>query len=332
MQNKINSRNCAIDIFKYISALLVIGIHTALFSDVHNGLYFITVHIICRFAVPFFAVCSGYFFANSSRSVLEQWKKMLAIYLIWTFVYLVYSIPRWKEMNWFGLGSFVDYGVATVSKGAYYHLWYLLSVLYALPLLGVILRKANYKYYIWIAAGFYSIKVVSYGYRLWLPIQVVEIIEMLDRVSAIFDAVFCILPFLLMGAYIYRNPKSNKKIELKGTIISVAMLVAEASLLAKEGQNAVSYIIFTFPVAYFAFRLIVNWNIKMKCFDSKMLGDISLGVYCIHPIIIEALRKVIENSVVVFGLTSLLATLIAIIILLIKKKIIKAIPRRNKYV
>ena len=102
------SRNATVDISKYIAAMMVIAIHTSVLSDVNNTLYFIVVHIICRMAVPFFAICSGYFIGmrcefqdkmlctKENKNIFRwQWKKIAVMYTVLTVIYLIYSIPAW---------------------------------------------------------------------------------------------------------------------------------------------------------------------------------------------------------------------------------------------
>ena len=59
-------RNYTVDLFKFFASLLIIGIHTSPFSDVNENVYFFVVHVFCRLAVPFFAVCSGFFLAKTN--------------------------------------------------------------------------------------------------------------------------------------------------------------------------------------------------------------------------------------------------------------------------
>ena len=52
----------AIDIAKYVSALLVVCIHTFPFYEVSVRLNAYWIQTVCRLAVPFFFVSSGFFF------------------------------------------------------------------------------------------------------------------------------------------------------------------------------------------------------------------------------------------------------------------------------
>ena len=52
----------AIDIAKYVSALLVVCIHTFPFIELNETFNTYFIQTICRMAVPFFFTISGYFF------------------------------------------------------------------------------------------------------------------------------------------------------------------------------------------------------------------------------------------------------------------------------
>ena len=56
MTENLNKRNTAIDLAKYVAAILVIGIHTSPFKEISANVDFFFCHLLCRLAVPFFAV------------------------------------------------------------------------------------------------------------------------------------------------------------------------------------------------------------------------------------------------------------------------------------
>ncbi len=61
---KSSHRLFSIDLAKFIAAILVIGIHTRPFCEISKICDFYFVEIICRLAVPFFAVCTGYYLTD----------------------------------------------------------------------------------------------------------------------------------------------------------------------------------------------------------------------------------------------------------------------------
>ncbi len=313
-------RNTTIDFFKYIASLLVVGIHTALFSDVNDTVYFVVVQIVCRMAVPFFAICTGYFLArklkkgellrdeNSKRIFYNQWKKLIALYIVWTIVYLFYSIPGWINIGWFSWHAFLDYGIASIFVGSHYHLWYLLSAIYALPVLYFLVRFVSLKYFMPIAGLLWCFKALMYGYRTWVPPQVAEMFTLMDKVSGIRDAVFCIVPLMLAGVSIGINKSKTRRHDLAGFCISFVLLMIEAFSLRYGNRTDVSFIVFTLPSAYFLFRLILVSHIRLNSHVCKICGAVSLFVYCIHPMIAEMTDTQIHHTILHFIVVAVIAT------------------------
>ena len=324
------TRNYTIDLFKFISSILIIGIHTNLFVDINDTLNFAFVDIVCRLAVPFFAVCSGYFLSKSlaknefrAKPIKKQEWKMIKLYALWTLLYLLYSIPTWIKTGWMSFGAFKDYAVATITQGSHYHLWYLISLIYALPLFYLCVRFIkNRKLLLVIMILLYIIKAFSYGYSQWLPVFMQSAFRMGNRFSALFDAVFLLLPLLLLGFFI-----SQKKISLKfsliGFIVSFSLLTVEAFTLKEFGQESVSFIFLTLPTAYLLFSLIsqMNWNLNGKV--CTLLGSASLIIYCFHPMIVELFIDIVPSSIILFLGMAIISVLLSLMLMFIKARIKK---------
>lgn len=325
-------RNSTIDLGKYIASLMVIAIHVALFGDVNNFLYFVVVNIICRVAVPFFAMCTGYFMACKIepyyscgaifKVVGRQWKHLALLYIIWSLIYMIRLIPVWIDTGWLSFNAFIDFGISTIISMPYYHMWYILSALYALPLLGLCLRFLNKRLLIWAAFILWIVKSLSYGYAQWTPSVVKNIFNVMQTFSGIRDGLFCILPMMLLGAYISNQKKTRKrKIVILGLIISATFFFIEAFILRHLGQNAVSFIIMVFPTSYFLFQLILSFdmpkNMNRIC---GRLGAASLLIYLIHPLIIDLTAQFTKQSILHFLLTAIISTVISIIYVKIKSK------------
>ena len=90
----------ALDVAKFISAFLVVCIHTGPLLDVDATGNFILVQILARLAVPFFFVASGFLFfrkldfkreyndyENKTQLKHYLWR-LCKIYIIWTILYL----------------------------------------------------------------------------------------------------------------------------------------------------------------------------------------------------------------------------------------------------
>ena len=322
-----NNRNYTIDLFKFISSILIIGIHTNLFVDINDTLNFAVVHVICRLAVPFFAVCSGYFLSKSlakneyvTKPVKKQEWKLIKLYALWAVLYLAYSIPTWIKSGCMSFGAFKDYALATVIQGCYYHLWYLISLIYALPLFYLCVRFIkNRKLLFALMIALYIIKAISYGYARWFPTFMQTIFGIGGKFSALFDAVFLLLPMLLLGFFISQK-KISLKLSLIGFIVSFSLLTVEAFTLKAFGQESVSFIFMTLPTAYFLFSLIsqMNWNLNGKV--CTLLGAASLVIYCFHPMIVELFIDIVPSSIILFVIVTVLSVVASMVIAKIKSK------------
>lgn len=326
--NFINERNKYIDFVKYVASILIIAIHTSLFKDYNEILYFAFVNVICRLAVPFFAISTGYFMTRKfdlakgkkdKKSIfIKQWKKLFLIYLIWSIVYLIKLVPMWLEIDWFSFRAFVDFGFAFLFSKPFYHMWYILSVLYALPLFFICLRVLNKKFYIWLAGCLWIIKVLIYGYSQWIFSSFTEILQIFEIFSGIRDGIFCILPLMLLGAYVYYQKDRKKTFYLISFIIFSILHFIEAFALQYCGQENVSFIIFVFPTSYSLFNLILNFKIGIKEQWCKILGGASLFIYLVHPLVLELFVNVVQNSIFCFILTAIVSTILGIIYAKIK--------------
>ena len=300
--------------FKYIAALFVIAIHSSLFSDTNNTLYIVVVNIIARTAVPFFAVCSGYYMAakvglkskwekEDSARLLKQWRKLIIVYAVWTVLYLFYSIPTWIETGWFSAWAFVDFGIASVLSGSHYHLWYFLAIIYAFSLFSICLRYVKPKYWIPVSVLLYCCKVLTYGYCFMLPGGIQRIANALDRFVGPRDGALLIFPLMLLGAYInHRGNRLSQKTNLVMLLCTVALLAAEVFHLYRNGQQAVSFVFLTYPVAYFLFALVLDAKPHIHEKTTQRLGAASSVIYGFHPMALEIIHRTEIHSVLLFSI------------------------------
>lgn len=320
-------RNKTIDLLKYMASILIIAIHTKLFFEINSILNFVTVDIVCRLAVPFFAICSGYFMTRRFENKHEDskdffwnhWKKLFVIYIVWTFIYLIRLIPEWLEINWFSINAFVDYGIATVISKPYYHMWYLLSTLYAIPIFALCLKYVKKNNFKWLIIILWAVKVLSYGYYKWMPSSIINIFCLMEKISGIRDGIFCIFPLMLLGSCVYYEKEHKNSFYILGFVISFLLLILEAFTLRHFGQKAVSFIIFTLATSYFLFSLILRLKIAIKSQACVILGRASLFIYLVHPLIIELMEMLVNNSVFCFVLTTIIATVLGVIYAIIMR-------------
>lgn len=295
-------------------------------------LYFAVVQIICRLAVPFFAVCTGYYLggklsfadrlekSDKNRKIfLHQWKKIFVLYFIWSCLYLVFSIPFWIEIGWFSPMAFVDYAVAALTSGSHYHLWYLVDLLYTLPLVYLLLRFIPTKHHRLLILICWAFAIFNYTYKSFFPADVLPSFELLNY----FQVFNVLTPLILLGVQISRE-KSMRGGYLAGFAVSFVCLSAEAFTLRNFGVEKVSYIVFTLPTAYFLFCMVLKCGLREnteKSCCAAMLGTISTIVYCVHPMFIETVGKKIDSSVWTYLIVALMSTAVGYICCMMKRKI-----------
>lgn len=82
-----------IDCLKLICSFLVVSIHTTMFHELNPQMYYFYHNYITRFAVPFFFLCSGFFFAMGLKmdvsrkelkdSVGRYFARLIRPFLLW---------------------------------------------------------------------------------------------------------------------------------------------------------------------------------------------------------------------------------------------------------
>lgn len=91
-----------IDVIKLICAFIVVSIHTTLFMDINDQLYFIYSNYITRFAVPFFFISSGYFVTpllshefgvkEIRNNIKKYLLRLIRPFVLWGSCYFVLSV------------------------------------------------------------------------------------------------------------------------------------------------------------------------------------------------------------------------------------------------
>ena len=105
----------AIDVFKFIAALLVVAIHTRPLAGLGEWDYYLSC--LCRIAVPFFFVFSSFIFYKKGKRIEEYVKRILILYLCWFIIELPWTInnffivpdkPFYKNLLIFLRGLFIN--------------------------------------------------------------------------------------------------------------------------------------------------------------------------------------------------------------------------------
>ncbi len=167
----------SIDVLKLIMAFAVVAIHTQPLEACSNSNLLNAYDLLVNMAVPFFFLSSGYLLAvkmhwpygnaGDLARIRTQLKKITWLYILCSIVYLPLAIHPFILHRMSPSQAIVQYIKGFFLRGEQYnswHLWYLLSTIYALLLIWAVLkiwRTPKSLIYISIMAGICSIGITT---------------------------------------------------------------------------------------------------------------------------------------------------------------------------
>ena len=233
-----------VDIFKFIFCIFVVGIHTEVFNKLGLMNWYI-VNCIFRLAVPFFFVCSGYFYVKKiylythdeiKKYTINYIRRLIIPFFFWLFIGLILS----EYKNAYN-GDIVSTIILLLKKVVFYPwgaLWYVLALIIAILLLSFFYSKKKYYLPIIIGSFLYIFALLCNSYYFVTASNSV-LRSIIDNYMNIFisarNGIFVGLLFVAIGGIIYKMEYDgieifkNKKIII--TIISLFCLIIEVSIV-----------------------------------------------------------------------------------------------------
>ena len=313
-----SSRNASVDIAKMVAAIFVIVVHTRAFSDISELANFILCDIICRTAVPFFAVCTGFFLTKKLlKDNISSWIpvksaaiKTLLLYINWSFFYLLLLVFIWYKAGLLNSSSFINWFKSFLIGESYFHLWYLSQTFWALLLFFPIIKLLDIKLQIILAILLWAFGVYADIYYDLIG-AVSSLINLYDRLGAVTCSIGRLLPLLLAGSILARVPSIPLRTSWLMTALSFAILIIEVFIIRSVGGTHFKYELFSLPLAFFLFNSIRQTPINCS-FDSRYLAQASLYVYVLHPAVIYILQSIgVYSSYMLFVLGLLITMAVA---------------------
>ncbi|BBK21228.1 hypothetical protein Aargi30884_01310 [Amedibacterium intestinale] len=330
----------ALDVAKFISAFLVICIHTAPLATISLDANFILVQIIARLAVPLFFIISGFLFftkintnrewndAENRYQLKHYLYRIFKIYIIWTILYLPFSYLLIRGQNDFGM-ALAQYIKDFFFNGSYYHLWFLPALLFGMCIVYFLRSHFSMRMTIGISMVLYLIGMAGNIYP--------EVLESIPGISTVYDAYTSIFSttrngfffapiFLSLGAYYAQHRREvshNSKMTLLGFVVSFAGLCIECFYLRKAGfmHDLASMYLFLIPAVsfLFAFLLQLEWRDRPIY---KMLRILSLLIYVSHIMFVVVLFALLPNAgnLLIYVLSCILSLVFSICVYGFSKK------------
>lgn len=314
-----------IDVLRLIFAIGVVAIHTMAFASINENLRIATSMGICRIAVPFFFIVSGYFLYNRitlKKEPKSTLKRLLILYVSWVVIESVTLFPT--ILNYLNSPIFIIKRLLLV--GVTGSLWYISSLIIAIILISKLLKKDRIVPLLIIGLALYLFGITGDTYyglfsnKLVISYTSIFILPQIGVTESIL--------FVTLGAAINKY-KLNEKIKYSGilSMLSILLLLVETFILnktgiAKDANMYLSVILVAPLILIWALNYKKNISIKF----SKACKEYSIGIYCSHQILmiwITILAPMLaSNSMIKFIFTLILS---AIVVTFIRKTKISAL-------
>lgn len=269
---------------RFLLCFAVVLLHCLPTSDAGNpGILVVFIASLCRGAVPFFFVASGYFVRAAEGatliSIARPLQRLLPVYVVWMLIYAVASM--------LGSGSAFYLSVRSLlAGGGAFHLWFLpvlgfcLAVLpLAVATVGRCLTAA-----LCLAAAFANIMFVAYRSVLHLP--------------EIGGTRLMMAPLLVYSGMEFARHGWKLNVRLAALLILgawAATFAEELFIAALTHQPVIShssgFATFALGMATFAFaRALPDSRILASL---AKLGQVSLGIYVSHLLFVRLLGPLV---------------------------------------
>ena len=301
------SRIESVDVIRTIAIVAVIAIHTTPLESPNTPIgsaldLATTINQTARFAVPFFFLLSGYFWADKfveEKHLLLPTVKMLKrislIFLAWSAIYLLpinivdafdYGALGPPKVVYWNLLNALSRPMTTVLEGTKVHLWFLVSLSMAVTISAAFLRFNLRKPLIAVAAALYVVGLAGKAYA-DTPIG-------FHADFNFRNGPFFALAFFVTG-YMLRRRGAQVTWFTKGLLLfSVGLAMHFAELFALHELWGVSmaqdYVGGTYFMGLGMALVALSGTKRLRYPVIASIGPLVLGIYVSHLVFVDLLR------------------------------------------
>ena len=347
----------AIDIAKFVMAILVVAIHVRPFT---GQTAFVYDDIIARIADPlFFQITAFLFFEKIFAQIsgdLRQgmsWcmlghymKRILALYTAWFVIYAPVVLPRtWQEC-----GNIRGMLLALLKKyllsGYYGAMWFMTALLLAMPLVFILTKYLGSRLCLLLSAPWFLLTVARMEYcSITDGWQVVGYFD--SAIYGIFGwygngltygFFFCALGMWIAYKRTLGGQKNDSRDFALPSLISFLLLIIESYVIRDKGLGqSFGAMFFLIPTSYFLLQWLLSVDIfekmgeqsrkRLDCACAHM-RRLSILIFTIHYGVMEGLQYMVGkyttyvwNATVLYFVVLVVTIVLAELILLAQKKI-----------
>lgn len=299
----------AVDIMKFVCAILVVAIHTTPLAGTHERLSFGISQILARFAVPFFFVAAGYYFSkklttthNKKQVLLSYLKKIFGLYLGWSLIYFFFDISELLTLyNYDIFNVILTYLRNFIFAWSHFHLWYLPALLFGTVVLYRGSKKHRRPKLLACSCICYLLGLLWDSYHWFLPKGTIIFdlyLLYFKLFKTITNGVFFWMIYLSLGWYIARRSTllSRQRSLIYASITFVFLLIEAFFLHVYSTPKDYNLYLMLLPLTYFLFSYLVQLDPRISPFFSQQLRRYSLGIYLIHGLFLVLYRPLLYQE------------------------------------
>lgn len=292
--------------------------------------------VICRTAVPFFFLCTGFFLGEKikDRSRIKNYLlHIIRMYLFWT---LCYSVPI-IERFWKGERSLSENVKELLRRffliGSYIQLWYLLATAVAVALLYLCVSTLKWqdKTLVFAAVFFYLLGVLGNSYRHafdGVPVAAKAIKMYQAGFLTTRNGIFFGFPFVAAGCLLWTHRDKIRRhcYGVWTTVFLAVMFVEEYLVRSCFGDGSHDMYAVT-PAVVICLFLAIAWVSlpKKAASAAKMLRRLSTYLFLLHMLVNFCLKKTalweltwVKFSPVHYGIILSISILLGLIFCLVQ--------------
>ena len=315
-----------IDLFKFIFAYFVIAIHVRPFYYVENIWVGRLTEQLFSVAVPFFFMASGFLIASklgtgasSGQVIKKHLIKVIKMYLLWSALYFplaLYGLVKEGYSIAHMIGAYIGQLLFAGEFHNAWHLWYLLSTIYAFVLLLVLAGKIDRYYYLTLGIVALVFCVLCTGISWVMSTDLLgpdNPVRMIIASTIKSNRVLLGFIYITVGMLLYKFSFSMK---FAVPVFSGCFII---DMLA-ENSAASSVLSFIYFVMLFEIIL----GLKIKPLKTLVFRRMSINIYLIHMYVWVVLYMVMYRKqtfgVMMYVITALACTVVTYVIYLLQKR------------